>query len=115
MTSAARKAADTYHAAVNAKDLALLRTIFAENATLAVPAAITPGNPQGTFQGIENVMGFFANVSFPDKATLTNTHVYEDANTCIVELQGQLPERKVEAVDIFTVGDDGLVTRMAVY
>jgi hypothetical protein len=115
MASAARNAADTYFNAVNTKDLALLRTIFAQDATLQVPAAITPGNPEGTFHGIDNVMGFFTNVSFPDKAVLTYTHVYEDGGSCVVELEGQLPDRKVEALDIFTVGDDGLVTRMAVY
>ena len=115
MASAARHAADTYHNAVNTKDLRLLRTIFAEDAMLAVPAAITPDNPRGTFHGIENVMGFFANVSFPDQAILTYTHVYEDGNSCIVELEGELPERTVEALDIFTVGEDGLVARMAVY
>ena len=115
MSSHARNAADTYHQAVNTKDLQLLRTIFADDATLHVPAALTPNDPTGTFRGIDNVMGFFAHVSFPDKATLTYRHVYEDANTCVVELVGELPDRTVEAVDIFTVGDDGLVTRMAVY
>jgi ketosteroid isomerase-like protein len=113
--TAARQAAETYQRAVNAKDLDLLRTIFAEDAVLAVPAALTPGDPTGTFRGIEAVMGFFAHVSFPDRATLTYTHVYEDGPTCVVELEGRLPDRTVEALDIFTVGDDGLVRRMAVY
>jgi hypothetical protein len=115
MPSTARDAADTYHQSVNTKDLMLLRTIFADDATLAVPVAITPGNPTGTFHGIDDVMGFFERVSFPDKAILTYTHVYETHDTCVVELVGELPDRTVEAVDIFTVGGDGLVIRMAVY
>ena len=115
MSSPARKAAQTYHDAVNDKDLDLLSTIFADDVTLCVPAALTPGNPSGTFHGKENAMGFFANTSFPEKADLTYMHIYEDDTTCVVELQGDLPDRVVEAVDIFTVGDDGLVTRMAVY
>jgi hypothetical protein len=115
MPSTARDAADTYHQAVNTKDLRLLRTIFADDATLAVPVAITPGNASGTFHGIDDVMGFFERVSFPDKAILTYTHVYETEDTCVVELEGALPDRTVEALDIFTVGNAGLVTRMAVY
>ena len=115
MPKTARDAADTYREAVNTKSLDLLRTIFAEDATLQVPAALTPDDPTGTFRGIDNVMGFFAHVSFPDKAILTYTHVYEDGNTCVVELTGELPDRTVEALDIFTVGNDGQVTRMAVY
>lgn len=111
----ARRAAETYRRAVNAKDLALLRGIFAPDVVLQVPAALTPGDPSGTFRGVEAAMGFFAHVSFPDRADLFYRHVYEDGRTCVVELEGRLPDRVVEAVDIFTVGDDGLVTRMAVY
>ena len=115
MPKSARDAADTYRQAVNTKSLDLLRTIFADGAVLQVPAALTPSDPTGTFVGIDNVMGFFTHVSFPDKAVLTYTHIYEDANTCVVELTGDLPDRRVEALDIFTVDEDGMVTRMAVY
>ena len=115
MTSPARKAADTYRAAVNAKDIDLLATIFSKDPILHVPAALTPGDPTGTFRGYDDVVGFFRETSFPEKAVLTYTHVYEDGDTCVVELQGELPDRVVEAVDIFTAGPDGLVARMAVY
>jgi hypothetical protein len=111
----ARDAAEVYGQAVNSKDLSLLRTIFADDAELLVPSALTPGNPMGRFVGIDDVMGFFDGVSFPDQAVLTYSHVYESGPTCVVELEGRLPDRTVEAVDIFTVGDDGLVIRMAVY
>ena len=111
----AHQAAETYRAAVNKKDLELLRSIFDEDATLCVPAALTPGNPTGTFHGIDDVMGFFTHVSFPEKADLTYVHVYESGDTCVVELRGALPDRTVEAVDIFTTGPSSLVTRMAVY
>jgi hypothetical protein len=110
----ARRASEAYRRAVNTKDLTLLRTIFAEGATLGVPAALTPGDPSGSFRGVEDVMGFFSKVSFPDRAVLGYDHVYEDGATCIVELIGHLPERDVEALDVFT-DDDGLVVRMAVY
>ncbi len=115
MPSPARRAAETYRRAVNSKDLDLLASIFSDEVTLCVPAALTPGNPTGTFHGKEAAMPFFAHTSFPEKAQLTYTHVYEDGNTCVVELRGDLPDRVVEAVDVFTVGDDGLVVRMAVY
>jgi hypothetical protein len=115
MPTPAREAALTYQRAVNAKDLGLLRTIFSEEAVLVVPTPLTPQDPTGSFRGIDAVMGFFARVSFPEQAVLTYTHVYEDGDTCVVELEGRLPERTVEAVDIFTVGGHGLVTRMAVY
>jgi hypothetical protein len=115
MASPAQEAALTYQRSVNSKDLGLLRRIFSEEAVLVVPSALTPQDPTGSFRGIDAVMGFFAGVSFPQQAVLTYTHVYEDGDTCVVELEGRLPDRTVEAVDIFTVGGDGLVTRMAVY
>jgi hypothetical protein len=61
-------------------------------------------------------MDFFEATSFPAQAILTHTHVYESDDSCVVELEGLLPAgNTVEALDIFTVGSDGLVTRMAVY
>jgi len=117
MTTPARAAADTYRESVNTKDLALLRTIFAKDVVLQVPTmAMTLKNPDGVFHGIDEAMDFFASTSFPAQAILTYTHIYETEDSCVVELQGRLPAgNSVEALDIFTVGDEGLVTRMAVY
>ncbi len=117
MATPARKVADTYRESVNSKDLDLLRTIFAEDVVLQVPTmAMTLKNPDGIFHGIDAAMDFFASTSFPAQAILTYTHVYEDGNSCVVELEGRLPPgNSVEALDIFTVNDAGLVTRMAVY
>jgi len=102
---------------VNRKDLDLLRTIFAKDVVLQVPTmAMTLKNPDGVFHGIDAAMDFFASTSFPAQAILTYTHIYETEDSCVVELQGRLPAgNSVEALDIFTVGEDGLVTRMAVY
>ncbi len=111
VAATAREAALVYQRSVNAKDLVLLRSMFADDAELLVPAALTPDNPSGSFHGVEQVMGFFATVSFPEQAVLTYRHIYEDGSTCVVELEGRLPDRTVEAVDIFTVGSHGLVTR----
>ena len=117
MTTPARTAAETYRESVNKKDLNLLRTIFAEDVELYVPTmALELKNPDGHFTGIDEAMDFFAATSFPAQAILTYTHVYESGNSCVVELEGLLPEgNTVEALDIFTTGEDGLVTRMAVY
>jgi ketosteroid isomerase-like protein len=117
MSSPARAAAETYRESVNTKDLDLLRTIFADDVVLFVPTmALDLKNPDGVFHGIGEAMEFFATTSFPAQAILTYTHVYEDGNSCVVELQGRLPPgNSVEALDIFTVNDAGLVTRMAVY
>jgi ketosteroid isomerase-like protein len=117
MSTAARTAADTYRESVNTKDLDLLRTIFAEDVELVVPTmAMDLKNPDGRFQGIDQTMEFFATTSFPAEAILTYTHVYETEDSCVVELSGRLPAgNSVEALDIFTVGGDGLVKRMAVY
>jgi hypothetical protein len=115
MAGPATAVALTYQRSVNAKDLDLLRTIFADEAVLVVPTGLTPDDPTGTFRGIDAVMGFFGGVSFPQQAVLTYRAVYEDGDTCVVELEGRLPDRTVEAVDIFTVNAAGLVTRMAVY
>ena len=116
-TSPARAAAETYRESVNTKNLDLLRTIFAEDVVLSVPTmAMELENPDGVFHGIDEAMEFFANTSFKAKAILTYTHVYEDENSCVVELKGRLPAgNDVEALDIFTVNDEGLVTRMTVY
>jgi len=73
-------------------------------------------NPDGVYRGGDQVMGFFERTSFPAQAILTYTHVYESGDSCVVELQGKLPAgNTVEALDIFTTGPEGLVTRMAVY
>lgn len=115
--SPARAAAETYRESVNTKDLALLRTIFADDVVLSVPTmAMDLANPDGVFRGIEEAMAFFEKTSFEAKAILTYTHVYEDDNSCVVELKGRLPAgNDVEALDIFTVNDEGLVDRMTVY
>lgn len=115
MPGSARDAAETYKRAVNSKDLDLLSTILSDDVTVCVPPGLLPGNPTGTLHGKEAAMGFFSNTSFPEKAVLTYTGVYEDGQTCVVELSGQLPDRVVEVVDIFTVDEDGLLTRFAVY
>lgn len=117
MTTPARAAAETYRESVNTKDLELLRTIFAPDVVLVVPTmALDLANPDGVFHGIDEAMAFFATTSFPAQAILTYTHVYETDDSCIVELEGRLPAgNSVEALDIFTTGADGLVTRMAVY
>ena len=117
MSKSARAAAETYRESVNKKDLELLRTIFAEDVELVVPTmALDLKNPDGVFRGIDEAMEFFATTSFPAQAILTYTHVYDSEDSCIVELQGRLPAgNTVEALDIFTTGADGLVTRMAVY
>ena len=92
MTSPARAAAETYRASVNAKDLDLLRTIFAPDVELFVPTmALDLKHEDGVFRGIDEAMEFFATTSFPAQATLTYTHVYETERSCIVELEGLLP------------------------
>jgi hypothetical protein len=115
MSGPARTAAETYQRAVNAKDLDLLSSILSDDMTICVPPGLLPGNKTGLLHGKEAAMGFFSRTSFPEKAILSYTNVYEDGNTCVVELRGQLPDRIVEVVDIFTVNDDGLLTRFAVY
>ena len=115
--SAARTAAETYRESVNLKDLDLLRTIFADDVVLSVPTmAMELKNEDGVFRGIEEAMGFFAMTSFKAKAILTFTHIYEDDRSCVVELKGRMPGgNDVEALDIFTVNEEGLVNRMTVY
>lgn len=117
MSNPARRAAETYRESVNTKDLGLLRTIFAPDVELCVPTmALDLENPDGVYRGVDQVMGFFERTSFPAQAILTYTHVYESGDSCVVELQGKLPAgNTVEALDIFTTGPEGLVTRMAVY
>ena len=117
MTTPARVAAETYRESVNTKDLELLRGIFAEDVKLFVPTmALDLENPNGVFEGIEEVMGFFARTSFPAQAILSYTHVYEAGDSCIVELKGRLPGgNDVEALDIFSVNAEAKVERMAVY
>ncbi len=73
-------------------------------------------NPDGVYRGGDQVMGFFERTLFPGQAILTYTHVYESGDSCVVELQGKLPAgNSVDALEIFTSGPEGLVTRMAVY
>src|SRR5438128_10240271 len=97
MSRSARDAAETYRAAVNTKDLGLLRTIFADDVTLCVPINLTPDDTTRTYRGVEAAMDFFGGVSFPVEAILTYTHVYEDDRTCVVELEAEAGDRRMEA------------------
>jgi hypothetical protein len=109
VTSLGRAAWDAYRAAVNTKDAAALERLFAADAVAV--------NPFGTFTGRDAVLGFYDQYVFANDVTVEATHVIDAGRDCVVELDGTTPATPdvQHMVDLFTVGDDGRVTRLSIY
>jgi hypothetical protein len=105
----ARGAATAYLAAVNDHDRGALVGLFAPDAVAV--------NPFGTFQGREAILGFYDEFVFANDVTVEATNVVDAGTTCVVELDGRTPaiDEVQHMVDLFTVGADGRVTRLAIY
>ena len=102
---------ERYVAAVNNADSQALLALFAEDATL--------NHPLGADQGHDDIGEFHADVVFADQLHLTIVrHIVTD-NVEVVQIEGTSPLREdgtiVQAVDIFTLNDDGLVQTMDVF
>jgi hypothetical protein len=109
MTGAARAAAECYIVAVNARDGAGLRELF-DDSVVAL-------NTAGEYHGREKVVGFYEQLVFANEVVVVPTHVYEAGDTCVVELEGRSPNSAdvFRMIDVFTVGGNGRVTRLAIY
>jgi len=109
LTSPGRAAAETYLAAVNAKDRTALAARFAADAVAL--------NPFGAFLGLDAVLGFYDEYVVAHDVTVRAAAVIEADDTCVVELDGSTPSTPEvqRMVDIFTVGERSQVTRLSIY
>lgn len=109
MSSPARTAADAYLEAVSSRHADRLRALFAPDAVAL--------NTVGEYRGVDAILGFYVDLVFANSVTVEATAIYEAGDTCVVELEGRVPGSAdvQRMVDIFTVGSDGLITRLAIY
>lgn len=109
MSTPAREAAEAYLRAVNARDGVGLASLFAPDAVAL--------NTFGIHEGRHSIMAFYRDLVFANAVTVEPTEIYEAGATCVVELDGRIPSglEVQHMVDIFTVGTNGQVTRLAIY
>jgi ketosteroid isomerase-like protein len=108
---AAQQAAERYVEAVCAEDMEALLALFQAGAVVR--------NQLGTFEGLDAIRGFYADVAFAGKARPVIVRCHEEGDVAMVELEATSPlgdpEHKAYAVDVFHVDEAGLVTRLDIY
>lgn len=110
MGSAARAAAERYVEAVNNADITAMMSLFAPGAVLR--------HPTGTYDSPEKIQGFYENIVFRGKAALTPTKLLDSPDFAMLEMFAVSPFRPDHqqwAVDVFEVGEGGLVTQLSIY
>ena len=105
----ARQAADRYVECVNSTDLDGLLALFAADAVLTPPRGV----PE--CRGGDAIRSFYANVVFQQAPAVTPTNVVEQGNQCVAELTAVMNGEPSHLIDVFEVGDEGTVTRLAIY
>jgi ketosteroid isomerase-like protein len=107
--SLARLAAQHYVEAVNAADLDRISSLFTPDAVL--------DHFFGTYEGVDAIADFYRDVVLTSETSVTISAEVTHGDTCRVELKGQSPYSPdlVHVVDVFTVDERGLITRLEVY
>ena len=106
--SSARSAVAAYFSGVNEKRIEPLQHLFSVTAVAI--------NSTGELNGRDEIVAFYRNTVFPSGLVIEPVNTYLSGDSCIVELEGRVPAGDVYyMVDIFTIGSDGLVERLAVY
>lgn len=105
----ASDAAAAYIQAVNDGSLEDIALLFHEDAVVI--------NATGELIGQDRILTFYRETVFPNRVSVTPVRIYDAGDTCVVELEGRVPPASdaQQMVDIFTVGGDGRISRMAVY
>src|SRR4051794_959819 len=105
-SSIVRRAADSYAEVATSGGAGKLADLFAEDAEFH--------NPQGGItRGREAIRAFYDETLTGRVVSWHFGRVVEKGNDCWTELEND--EGRIVAADHFTVGDDGLITRMAVF
>lgn len=111
MSSAVRRAAETYLACVNARDGDALLELFA-------PQALVLAAGGQTIRGRDEIRAFYAGAVFPPAPVVRALRFVEQGDTCAVELEATTsaaPDLAAHLIDVFTVDQAGLITRIAIY
>ncbi len=107
-TTPARQAVDRYVESVNTTDLDGLLGLFAADAVLTPPRGV----PE--CRGTDAIRSFYADIVFQQAPVVTPTNVVEQGNQCVAELTAVMNGEPSHLIDVFEVGGDGLVTRLAI-
>ena len=99
--------ADAYFAAINARDPAAIRAVFAPQAELVTPA--------GRFVGAAAIADFYATQAFtaPDLAAQPGPYLV-DRQWLAVEIVLQMHGQRSRVADVFDVRD-GVIQRLTIY
>jgi ketosteroid isomerase-like protein len=103
--------AQRYVAAVNEADEAALMALFAVDAVLR--------HPLGTYQGQEEIAGFYRGVVFAGQAQTEITRLVAGPDVEVAQIEATSPlgepGNRAYAVDVFGVGPDGLIATLEIY
>jgi hypothetical protein len=113
MARTAREVAERYVDLVNSGSLDAIVDLYAED------GEVHPPNPayDPVVKGRTALSAHYRRSVGVRVPKLEVTHLYEAGDTCVVELFTQTADEEHPwgVVDIFTVNDSGLITRMAAY
>jgi hypothetical protein len=113
MAMTAREVAERYVELVNAGLLDQIIDLYAD------AGEVLPPNPayEPVIRGREALAAHYRRSVGARVPQIRITHLYEAGNTCVIELDSQTADETTPwgIVDIFTVDDRGLITRMAAY
>ena len=105
----AREAGKAYCERVGAGDADALMALFADDALMVQPAR--------EYHGAAEIRGFYETNVLPFGVTLHVSSWVVEEPVCVFEFEARAAgsDSGSFAVDHLTVGDDGLITRLAVY
>jgi steroid Delta-isomerase len=113
MARTSREVAERYVDLVNAGSLDQIIDLYADD------GEVLPPNPayEPVIRGREALAAHYSRSVGARVPRIRMTHLYEAGNTCVIELESQTVDESAPwgIVDIFTVDDSGLITRMAAY
>jgi hypothetical protein len=113
MVITAREVAERYVDLVNAGALEQIVDLYADD------GEVLPPNPayEPVIRGREALAAHYRRSVGARVPRIQITHLYEADRTCVIELESQTADESTPwgIVDIFTVDDSGLITRMAAY
>lgn len=102
---------DAYAAAINARDLHGVITLFADGAVLQ--------HPLGTFTGPDEIGGFYRDVVIAGQAVVSAGAVVADGPLVMAEVTATSPldpaAGSAHAIDVFRLGTDGRIRTLDIY
>ncbi len=102
---------EAYAAAVNARDLDQVLSIFGPDAILR--------HPLGTFAGTDELTGFYRDVVLAGQAVITAGAVVIDESLVMAEVTAVSPldpdAGTAYALDVFRLADDGRIATLEIY